>query len=142
MIQKEWKDKIEYKVNSKEADSILNILKQKVSDLFDYFETVDELNLSVKHYKYYNQVKIYLKSEPACGSIEVVFLGIQNKFQYVAHCYFKDMCEFNFKGESIVEAANSGLKTGSLSASTSMKIHTSAGTQLKIGENQTMKKHK
>ena len=51
------------------------------------------------------------------------------------------MCTFDFKGDSIVESANSGLKTGSLSVSTSMKINTSAGMQLKIGENQTMKKH-
>jgi len=52
------------------------------------------------------------------------------------------VCTFDFKGDSIVESANSGLKGGSLSVSKSMKIHTSAGTQLKIGENQTLKKHK
>ena len=71
-----------------------------------------------------------------------VFSAIQKNFRFVAHCYFKDVCTFDLKGDSIVEAANSGLKGGSLSVSTSMKIHTSAGTQLKIGENQTMKKHK
>ena len=74
--------------------------------------------------------------------IEVVFSAIQNNVQYVAYCYFKDVCTFDFKGDSIVGAANSGLKTGSLSVFTSMKIHTSAGRQLKIGENQTMTKHK
>ena len=87
-------------------------------------------------------MKNELKSEPACESIEQVFLAIQNNFQYVAHCYFKDVFAFHFKGESIVESTNSGLKTGSLSVSTSMNINTSAGTQLDIGENQTMKKHK
>ena len=69
-------------------------------------------------------------------------MAIQNSFQYVAHCYFNDVCIFDFKCESIVEAANSDLKTGILSVSSSMKIHTPAGTRLKIGENQTMKKHK
>ena len=85
-----------------------------------------------------------LKSEPACESIEVVFSAIQNIFQYVAHCYFKDVCVciFDFKGDSIVEVANSGLKTGSLSVSTSTKIYASAGTQLKFGESQVMEKHK
>ena len=67
---------------------------------------------------------------------------MQKIFKFVAHCYFKDVCTFDFKGDSIVESANSGLKGGSLSVSTSMKIHTSAGTQLKIGENQTIKKLK
>ena len=81
-----------------------------------------------------------LKSETACESIVVVFSAIQNNFQYVKHCYFKDFCTFDFKGDCIVEATNSGLKIGSLSVSTSMKIHTSARTQLQIGENQTMKK--
>lgn len=38
-----------------------------------------------------------------------------------------------------MEAANSGLKTGSLSLSISIKMHTLAGTQLKVGEKQTMK---
>ena len=42
------------------------------------------------------------------------------------------MCTFDFKGDSSVEAANSDLKTGSLSVYTSMKTHTSAGTKLKI----------
>ena len=52
------------------------------------------------------------------------------------------MCQFDFKGNSIVEAANSGLKTGSLSVSTSLKIYTLTGIQIKIGEKQSMKKHK
>ena len=143
LLTKEWKDKVECKVNSKEAHAILNILQSKMSYLFDYVETVVELNIAVKHYhKYCHAVKDELKSEPACQSIEIVFLAIQNNFKFVTYCYFKDVCTFDFKGDSIVESANSGLKGGSLSVSTSMKIHTSAGTQLKIGENQTMKKHK
>ena len=52
------------------------------------------------------------------------------------------MCTFDFKCDSIAEATNSGLKTGSLSVSTSTKIHTLAETQLNIGENQTMQKYK
>ena len=143
LLQKEWKDKVECKVNSKEAHGILNNLKSRVSDLFDYVETVDELNVAVNHYqKYYRSIKDDLQSEPACKSIENFFSSIQINFRFVAHCYFKDVCTFDFKGDSIVEAANSGLKGGSLSVSTSMKIHTSGGTQLKIGENQTLKKHK
>ena len=48
------------------------------------------------------------------------------------------MCTFDVEGGSIMKAANSGLKTDSLSVSTSIRIHTSAGTQLKIEENQTI----
>jgi len=114
-----------------------------VSVLFDYVETVQELDVAFKHYhKYYHWVKKELNSMPACESIEQVVLSIQNNLQFVAHCYFKDVCTFDFLGDSIVESANSGLKSSSLSVSTAMTINTSAGTQLKIGENQTMKKHK
>ena len=143
LIQKEWKDKVECKVSSIKSTSILNILKQKVSNIFNYVDTVEELTTPVKHYyKYYKELKKDLKSDQACELIEVVFSAIQNNFQYVAYCYFKDVCIFDFKGGSIVEADNSSLKIGSLSVSTSMKIHTLARTQLKIGENQTIKNHK
>ena len=143
LLQKEWLDNVECKVNSKEAKSILHIFKNKVSDLFDYVETVQELDVAFKHYhKYYHGVKKELNSMPACESIEKVVLSIQNNLQFVAHCYFIDVCTFDFLGDSIVESANSGLKGGSLSVSTAMTINTSAGTQLKIGENQIMKKHK
>ena len=64
--------------------------------IFDYVDTVDELNISLKYYhQYYHSVKSDLKSEPACQSIEKVFFAIQNNFQYVACCYFKDVCTFN-----------------------------------------------
>ena len=83
-----------------------------MSDLFDNVDTVEEINTSIKYYyKYYNEVKKYLKSESVCESIEVVLSAIQNNFQYVTNFYFKDMCTFDFKGEFIVEAANSGLIT-------------------------------
>lgn len=65
-----------------------------------------------------------LRSVPVCESIELVILEIQNNFKCVAHCYSKDICSFYFKGDHIVEAAKSGLRTGSLSVSTSMKMHT------------------
>ena len=98
LLQKEWKYNVECKVNSAELNSILNILKQKWSDLFDHVETVGELNTSVKHYyKYYNEVKKDSKRESACESTEVAFSAIQNNFQYVAHCYFKDVRTFDFK---------------------------------------------
>ena len=89
---------VECKVNSKEAYAILATLKHKISDLFDYPETVKELTMSVNGYPaYYNSVKDDLNSGLACESIEEVFLKIENNFQYVAHCYFKDVCTFDFK---------------------------------------------
>jgi len=143
LLTKEWKNTVEGKVNSDEAKSILSILKNKISHLFDYVETNNEIKLALKNYnQYYQKTKSDLKSDPACESIEKVFLRIENNLQYVAHSVFKNVCTLGFKGDSIVEASNSGYKTGSLAVSSSMKIHTSSSTQLKISENQNMKKHK
>ena len=102
LLTKEWKNNVECKVNSKEAHAILATLKHKISDLFDYPDTVKELAMFVNRYKaYYNSVKDDLNSGSACESIEEVYLKIENNFQYVAHFYFKDVCTFDFKGDSI-----------------------------------------
>lgn len=111
LLQKECKLKVEYNVTSKEANLILHILQNIVSDFFYYIETVDELNIEVKHYhQYHYAVRSDLKSEPVCEYIEQVFLAIQNNFQYMAHCYFKDVCTLDFKLDSIANAPNIGSK--------------------------------
>ena len=120
---------------------ILKVLKDKLSQLFDYVETSTELKYSINDYQcYYNDHKKQLKSEQVLTSIEEIFHSINNNVQFVAHCYFINVCTFDFKGDSIVEAANSGFKSGSLSINTSMKIHTSI--QVKIGKDQSLKKPK
>ena len=97
----------------------------------------------MKNYnQYYQTIKHDLKSEHVCDSIEKVFLRIHNNLEYVAHCHFKSVGTLGFKGDSIVEASNSSYKHGGLAVSTSMKIHTSSSVQVKISENQNMKKHK
>ena len=143
LLTKEWKNTVEGKVNGDEAKAILSILKEKISHLFDYPETVQELTLVVNNYnKYYQTIKSELNSDHVCESIEEVFLRIYTNLEYVAHCHFKTVGTLGFKGDSIVEASNSGYKHGSLAVSTSMKIHTSSSVQLKIGEHQNLKKHK
>ena len=83
-----------------------------------------------------------MKSEQVLTSIEEIFRSINNNLQFDAHCYFINVCTFGFKGDSIVEAANSSYKSGSLSVNTSMKIHTSTSTQVNISKNQALKKRK
>ena len=118
---------------------ILKVLKDKLSRLFDYVETSTELKYSINDYKcYYNAHKKQLKSEQVLISIEKKNYFIYNNLQFVAHCHFINVCTFDFKGDSIVEAANSGFKCGSLSVNTSMKIHTSTSTQVKISKNESL----
>ena len=44
---------------------------------------------------------------------------------------------FGFLGDSIIEAASSGMKDGSIRVATNMNINLSGSTQIKISENQT-----
>ena len=87
-------------------------------------------------------IKSDLKSEQVLTSIEEILCSNNNNQQFVVHCYFLNVCTFGFKGDSIVEDTNSGYKSGSLSVNTSMKVHTSTSTQVKISENQAVKKQK
>ena len=102
-----------------------------------------ELKYSIDDYKcYYNNHKQDLKSEQVLASIEAIFRSIINNQQFAAPCYILNICTFGFKGDSIIEAATSGYKSGSLYVNTSMKIHTSTSTQVKISKNQALKKQK
>ena len=49
---------------------------------------------------------------------------------------------FGLLGDSIVEAANSGIKYGSVIVATNMSINLSGSTQIQISENQTHKKNR
>ena len=68
-------------------------------------------------------------------------MSIETNLKYISHCYFIGVTIFVFLGDSIVEAANSGIKTGDIKVASNMIINISGGTQLKINENQTRKKN-
>ena len=92
-----------------------------LSDLFDYVETEHELNTHLIHYhRYYNNVKQELKSEYAQCAIEKLVNRIEENLKHICHCYVINMSTFGFLGDSIVEAANSGLKEGGINVSTTL----------------------
>ena len=66
LLTNEWENTVEGKVNGDETKAILSILKDKIPHLFDYPETVNELNLALKNYnQYYQNIKSDLKSDHA-----------------------------------------------------------------------------
>ena len=112
-----------------------------LGDMFDYVETKEEMTCSMNHFHtYYNKIKSSLKSEYVTQAIEKIVISVQNKLQYVAHYNFMRVSTFGFLGDSIVEAASSGMKSGSVRVATNMNIYLSGSTQIKISENQTNKK--
>ena len=83
LLNKEWLDHVQCKVDKKDYDAklILKVLKDKLSRLFDYVETSTELKYSINDYKcYYNANKKQLKSEQVLTSIENFFHSICNNF--------------------------------------------------------------
>ena len=83
-----------------------------------------------------------MKSDYVTEAIEKIVISVQNKLQYVAHYNFMRISTFGFLGDRIIEAANSGMKSGSGKVSTNMNINLSGSTQIKISENQTHKKNR
>ena len=89
---------------------------------------------------YYNKIKCSLKSDYVTEVIENIVISVKNKLQYVAHYNFMSISTFGFLGDSIIEAVNNGIKSGSVRVATNMNINLSGSTQIKISENQTHKK--
>ena len=89
-----------------------------LSNFFYYVESANDLTELQRWYKdFFRNNKKDLKSEHVCKSIEDIYGSILNNIEYVAHNFFKDVTPLDFVGDSIVEAANSGIKNESLSCS-------------------------
>ena len=94
--------------------------------MFDYIEIKDKMMPSLNHFHaYYKKVKCSLKSDYVTEAIENIVISIKSKLEYVTHYKFMSVSTFGFLGDSIVEAANSGMKCGSVRFSTSMNINMS-----------------
>ena len=94
--------------------------------MFDYVETKDEMMSSLNHFNtYYKKVKCSFKSGYVTEVIEKIVISVNNKLEYVAHYKFMSVSTFGFLGDSIVEAANSRMKCGSVRVATNMNINMS-----------------
>ena len=138
LLSKEWKDNVSTKLTGDKPKKIIGTLLLMLGDMFDYVESKDEMLCSFNHFdRYYKKVKCSLKSDYVTEAIEKIVISVKNKLQYVAHYNFMSVSTFGFLGDSIVEAANSGMKSGHVKVATNMTINLSGSTQIKISENQT-----
>ena len=141
LLNKEWKDHVSTKVSGDDQKTIIANLFAMLGNLFDYVESKEEMICCMNHFHtYFKSIKTSLKSENVIEAIEKIVISVSNKLEYIAHYNFMRISTFGFLGDSIVEAANSGIKSGSVRVATNMKINLSGSTQIKISENQTHKK--
>ena len=129
-------NRVSMKISGDEAKAILQIMLNMLSDLFDYVETEAEMYLTLKNFKrYYDSMKSQSNSEYIQKEIEYIAMSVETNLKYISNCYFIDVTTFVFLGDSIVEPANSGTKTGDIKVASNMTINISSGTQLKTNEN-------
>ena len=107
-----------------------------MSSVFNYVESNEELRNTITDYKrIYQYHKDSFSNDALCESIESIILSIDTQIKYISHSNFINITTFDFLGDSIAEAVNSGLKEGHQHVSTNMTINTSAATQVNIFEN-------
>ena len=68
-------------------------------------------------------------------------ISLELNLNHICHYNFLNVTSFDFLGDSIVEAVNSGMKHGDQQVNTNMTINTSASTQIDIVQNQMKKKN-
>ena len=142
LFSKPWKEKVTLKIGKRDdIHDIVHALRCKIEKLFNYTETKIEMNICIKDYKtYYSKNKNSFENVALCEAIEDILISLDNNLRYFAHCYFIDTTTFDFVGDSIAEAFNSGLKCGKDHVTTNMTINTSASQQIAIVNKQIQMK--
>ena len=144
LFTKPWTETVVMKLGKDETViCMINILKFKISQVFDYVETKDEMHISIRDYEtYYNLMKEKIRSDPVCEAIEEIMLSVSNNLKHICHCYFKDVTTFDYLGDSIVEGSNASIKNKKslLRVSTNISINTSASIQVQISNKQSIKR--
>ena len=108
-----------------------------ILSFFNYPGSDIGIKLCFHHYQsYYNSVEEDLKIDDASSIIEVISRSLESNMEYLCHYYVIDVNIFIFLSDSIVEAANYGLRRGDVIVSTNMNIDTSELTQIKVSRSQ------
>ena len=107
-----------YNLITREA---LDIMYNWLLSWFKKIETEDELDISIDQFHVYFSSKNHLFSNVTIEAITKLLVSLINKKHKLFHSYFKDVCTFDFIGDTIVESANNWLlKEGALGVSSVM----------------------
>ena len=137
---KVWAEKVANKCRDNAiAKACLPIMKEWIMTWFKRLETVEEFEVSRSNFNQYFEGKMNDIGVAAVEGITKLVHNIVSKQKKLLHCHFKDVCTFDFIGDSIVEAANHQLKAGSMGISNSMDIATSGYSQIKSTISKSLK---
>ena len=113
------------------AKLALEIMNSWIMTWFKRIETKEELEVSLKHLMSYFNSKTKCIGDTCTDAVNKHVCHIITHQDKLLHPYWKDVCTFDFIGDSIVESANNPIKHSALGVSSAMDISTSGHTQVK-----------
>ena len=135
MFKSPWRKDVCNKIrDTEEASYAVKVMEHWILSWFNYVESKYELQESLKRFETFCESQTEVVGLTACEGIQSMVTKLLNKQQNLFHLYFKNVLNFDFLGDSIVEAANTSLKSGPVSTSSTMDISKSGMTILKSTE--------
>ena len=139
---KVWKDKIVLKAKDSTSNKeVLTIMNNWIMTWFKKVETKQEFEYSYSKFKVYFESKHAALGNTCVEHITSLLSKIVNSQHLLLHYAFKNICTFDFIGDSIVESANAPLKKGAISVNNSMDIACSGWTQIRSTEAKVRKEN-
>ena len=121
------------------AKLALEIMNSWIMTWFKRIETKEELDVSLQHLMSYFNSKTKCIGDTCTDAVNKHVCHIITHQDKLLHPYWKDVCTFDFIGDSIVESANNPIKHSALGVSSAMDISTSGHTQVKATEAKILK---
>jgi hypothetical protein len=140
-FRKVWNETIHpCAIKSTESKSVLHILDNWIMSWFKYVESTHEFELSLKYFSIFLETKTCVIGQFCTEQIVDLKTKMIGKKEHLFHHFFLTTINFDFLGDSFIEALNQSIKKGPISVNSRMDMSKSAFTQLKATTVTSMKR--
>ena len=141
-FRKVWNERIHpCAIKSTQTKPILRTLDRWIMSWFKYIESSQEFDLSLKYFTKYLNSKTSIIGQFCVEQIIDLKTKMIGKKEYLFHHHFLTTTNFDFLGDSFIEALNQSIKRGPISVNSRMDMSNSAFTQLKATTVTSMKRN-
>ena len=138
---KVWIEKVRMKsYDTTESINALNIMRSWILTWFNYTESKNEFDISIKNFRSYFKDKKDLIGNVSSFELNTLISKIVSKQKLLLNHHFVNVCTFDFLGDSIVEGINFHIKKGPLKVTENMNLAVSGFNQIKSTEITAIKK--
>ena len=139
--RKIWNQKVVPHVGDHTLSKLkLHKLDQWIMSWFKNTETQQEFDISLIYFKKYLQTTTQFIGLYCNETISNLLTKMVNKQKSLFHHHFLDTTNFDFLGDSFIEALNQSIKRGPISVNSKMDISNSGFTQLKATTAKSLKR--